>query len=138
VIQSILGALVDLRIWGLLGIGLLMAVAAMLIPGGWRVSSIGLVGCGLLYLPYLCGVMNPYWDIDARATFTGLSPSHTSAHMYRAILEGIAFELLLTLGIVEKQFQKRFMTLLFSAGEPPVISGAVLSPVLPEKYMPSE
>jgi sugar (pentulose or hexulose) kinase len=60
----------------------------------------------LLHLPYLCGVMNPYWDSDARAAFIGLSPVHTRAHMYRALLEGIAFELLFTIRLVEKSINK--------------------------------
>jgi sugar (pentulose or hexulose) kinase len=56
----------------------------------------------LFHLPYLCGVMNPYWDINARGAFIGLSSSHTRAHMYRAMLEGICFEILLALSTVEK------------------------------------
>lgn len=57
---------------------------------------------GLLFLPYLNGVMNPYWDIHARGAFIGLSSSHHRGHMYRAILEGIAFEQLFALKAVEK------------------------------------
>jgi sugar (pentulose or hexulose) kinase len=57
---------------------------------------------GLLHLPYLCGVMNPYWDINARGAFIGLSSSHGQGHMYRSILEGIAFEKLFALNAVEK------------------------------------
>lgn len=57
---------------------------------------------GLLYLPYLCGAMNPYWDIHARGAFIGLSSSHTRGHMYRSILEGIAFEQLFAINCVEK------------------------------------
>jgi sugar (pentulose or hexulose) kinase len=56
----------------------------------------------LLHLPYLCGVMNPYWDPKARGAFIGLSSSHHRGHMYRAILEGIAFEQLLAINAVEK------------------------------------
>ncbi len=47
---------------------------------------------GLLALPYFAGVMNPYWDEAARGAFLGLSLSHTPAHMFRAIIEGLAFE----------------------------------------------
>ena len=57
---------------------------------------------GLLYLPYLCGVMNPYWDIHARGAFIGLSSFHHRGHMYRSILEGIAFEQLFAINCVEK------------------------------------
>ena len=47
---------------------------------------------GVFHLPYLCGVMNPYWDMEARGVFLGLSSSHGRGHLYRSILEGIAFE----------------------------------------------
>jgi sugar (pentulose or hexulose) kinase len=57
---------------------------------------------GLFFLPYLCGVMNPYWDMNARGAFTGLSSFHDRGHLYRAILEGIAFEQALAIRAVEK------------------------------------
>ncbi|MBN1398433.1 MAG: FGGY-family carbohydrate kinase [Bacteroidetes bacterium] len=65
-------------------------------------------GCdGLLHLPYLCGVMNPYWNINARGVFTGLSAFHNRGHIYRSILEGIAFEQLFAIEAVEKSIGKR-------------------------------
>ncbi len=57
---------------------------------------------GLYHLPYLCGAMNPYWDVDARGALVGLSSSHTRGHIYRSILEGIAFEQRFAIGEVEK------------------------------------
>ena len=57
---------------------------------------------GLIYLPYLSGVMNPYWNADARGAFIGLSPVHTRGHLYRSILEGIAFEQRLAVELVER------------------------------------
>ncbi len=47
---------------------------------------------GLLALPYLTGVLTPHWDSAARGTLFGLSPRHGKAHVYRAILEGLAME----------------------------------------------
>ncbi len=47
---------------------------------------------GLVLLPYFCGVMNPYWDDDATGLLVGLHGGHTAAHVYRAVLEGIALE----------------------------------------------
>ena len=47
---------------------------------------------GLILLPYFAGVMNPYWDDDARGVMLGLSASHGPAHLYRAIIEGLALE----------------------------------------------
>ena len=47
---------------------------------------------GLLALPYLSGVLTPYWDSNARGVLFGLSPHHGKAHVYRAVLEGLALE----------------------------------------------
>ena len=62
---------------------------------------------GLLHLPYLCGAMNPYWDIHARGAFVGLSSFHNRGHIYRSILEGIAFEQLFAINAVEKSIGTR-------------------------------
>ena len=65
-------------------------------------------GCdGLLFLPYLCGVMNPYWDTKAKGAFIGLSSFHNCGHMYRSILEGIVFEQLFAINEVEKAIGTR-------------------------------
>jgi xylulokinase len=48
---------------------------------------------GLLLVPYWNSVMNPYWDAAASGIVVGWRGHHTLAHLYRAILEGIAFEL---------------------------------------------
>ena len=47
---------------------------------------------GLLALPYLSGALSPYWDSNARGLFLGLSARHGKAHLYRAMLEGLAME----------------------------------------------
>lgn len=71
---------------------------------------------GLLYLPYLCGAMNPYWDMNARAVFAGLSASHHRGHMYRSILEGIAFEQLFAVLSVEKTIGRKVHSLIAIGG----------------------
>ncbi|HEY0222461.1 MAG TPA: FGGY family carbohydrate kinase [Lactovum miscens] len=48
---------------------------------------------GLIFHPYLGGERAPLWDADARADFYGLNYSHKPAHLARAILEGIVFNL---------------------------------------------
>jgi ribulokinase len=48
---------------------------------------------GLLFLPYLMGERSPVWDAKASGAFVGLSFTHTRAHLYRAVLEGVAFAL---------------------------------------------
>ncbi len=48
---------------------------------------------GLIFLPYLMGERSPVWDARASGTFAGLNLTHTRAHLYRAVIEGIAFAL---------------------------------------------
>ncbi len=47
---------------------------------------------GLTLVPYWNNVMNPYWDPAASGIVVGWNTSHRRHHLYRAILEGIAFE----------------------------------------------
>lgn len=51
---------------------------------------------GLLFHPYLGGERAPLWDANARGSFFGLNRQHTRAHMARAVLEGIVFNLYMT------------------------------------------
>jgi len=46
---------------------------------------------GLILLPYFLGEKTPIQDPLARGTLVGLTLSHTRAHVYRAVLEGIAY-----------------------------------------------
>ncbi len=47
---------------------------------------------GLVLVPYWNGVMNPYWDPAASGITIGWTGEHSRAHLYRAILEGVAYE----------------------------------------------
>lgn len=57
---------------------------------------------GLVLVPYWCGVMNPYWDDAASGLVLGWRGCHGPAHLYRALLEGIAFEQRLALSGIER------------------------------------
>lgn len=46
---------------------------------------------GLLALPYFSGERTPLNDPDARGVIAGLTLRHSRAHVYRALLEGVAF-----------------------------------------------
>ncbi|AOZ94095.1 gluconokinase [Paenibacillus crassostreae] len=48
---------------------------------------------GLLFLPLLTGERAPFWDAKARGVYFGLSISHHKAHMLRAAMEGIIFQI---------------------------------------------
>jgi xylulokinase len=54
---------------------------------------------GLLWTPYLMGERTPHLDPEARGALVGLTASHHSAHIVRAIMEGVAFSLKDTLSI---------------------------------------
>jgi len=57
---------------------------------------------GLLLLPYLATVMDPYWDDDASGVLLGLRGHHGPAHLYRSVLEGIALEERLHMSCIER------------------------------------
>lgn len=61
---------------------------------------------GLLVVPYWNGALTPYWDHNARGIMLGFSGVHTTAHVYRAILEGVAFELRLCLEKAEVELNE--------------------------------
>lgn len=46
---------------------------------------------GVTFMPALSGAMAPEWIASARAAFYGLTPAHGTAHLARALLEGLAF-----------------------------------------------
>lgn len=47
---------------------------------------------GVAFVPALAGLGAPYWDQSARGTITGITRGTTAAHLARATLEGIAFQ----------------------------------------------
>lgn len=57
-----------------------------------RAASIPPGSEGLMLVPYWNSVMNPYWDPSATGITVGWTGDHTRSHMYRAILEGVAYE----------------------------------------------
>jgi gluconokinase len=48
---------------------------------------------GLICLPFFAGERSPYWNLNARALFIGLTLQHDLRHMARAILEGVAYRM---------------------------------------------
>ncbi len=57
---------------------------------------------GLLFHPFLGGERAPIWDANARGSFFGLTQMHTRAHMVRALLEGIVYNLYTVLLALEE------------------------------------
>ena len=56
---------------------------------------------GLLFHPYLGGERAPIWNAYARGSFFGLTRKHTRAHMVRAALEGIVYNLYVVMLTIE-------------------------------------
>jgi len=48
---------------------------------------------GVVFVPALTGLGAPYWDPEARGLITGLTRGTSAAHIARATLEGIAFQI---------------------------------------------
>lgn len=55
-----------------------------------RISDNG----GVYFVPALTGMGAPYWKSEARGTIVGLNRGSTAAHIARATLEGIAFQVM--------------------------------------------
>ena len=73
-------------------------------------------GGNLLVLPYWAGVMSPYWDEAARGAILGLSLDHKPAHLYRAVLEGIAFEQAIATGAMEEAIGRKAEVMIAAGG----------------------
>src|SRR5262245_52748983 len=48
---------------------------------------------GLVILPYLLGERAPIWNANARGAYFGLNIKHEKAHLVRATIEGILYEI---------------------------------------------
>ena len=52
---------------------------------------------GLLVLPHFAGAATPYMDTGTKGALIGLTAAHTVSDIYRACMEGVAYEMLLNL-----------------------------------------
>lgn len=84
----------------------LEAAAAVLPPGSQ----------GLLALPYWTGALTPYWDHNAKGALLGLTGMHGKGHVYRALLESIAFEQRLLTDGAELATQQPISTMIALGG----------------------
>jgi xylulokinase len=91
---------------GLQDVDLLEAAAARVGPGAE----------GLLLVPYWASAQTPYWDPDARGILFGLAGHHGKEHMFRALMEGIAFEQRLAFEAMEARLEHPIELLLATGG----------------------
>ncbi len=48
---------------------------------------------GVVCLPFFAGERSPYWNLNARGMFFGLTLKHDARHLSRSLLEGVAFRM---------------------------------------------
>lgn len=65
-------------------------VYSRLLAGAAEVSA---ADDGLYFLPYLLGERSPHWNAAAAGSFAGLQRHHGPAHLVRAVLEGVGWNL---------------------------------------------
>src|SRR5919197_1301224 len=91
---------------GLKDVDVLEAAAARVGPGAE----------GLLLVPYWASAQTPYWDPAARGVVFGMAGHHGKEHMFRALMEGIAFEQRLALEGMEQGLGRPLEVLLTTGG----------------------
>ena len=57
---------------------------------------------GILVLPHFAGAATPYMDVGSRGAVVGLTVEHTTSDLYRAMMEGVAYEMMLNLEYLAK------------------------------------
>ncbi|MCD6095836.1 MAG: xylulokinase, partial [Thermoprotei archaeon] len=65
-------------------------------------SKVELGSGGLFYYPYLWGARAPKFDPMARGVFIGFTHSHRKPEFIRAIMEGVAFQYVETIQLIEE------------------------------------
>ena len=66
----------------------------------------------LYFMPYLRKARSPYWDGRLKGTVYGLTPDHGKAHLARALLEAIAYDLKAIIDLMkEHAFIKDYLVL---------------------------
>ena len=65
-------------------------------------SGVEAAADGLFFLPHLAGERTPYMDSAARGAFIGLGLGHGTAHLARAVMEGVVFALRQGLDLMEE------------------------------------
>ena len=55
---------------------------------------------GVVALPWFAGARAPWWQSEAHAAFLGITDAHGPAHLARAIVEGVAFDVARCLKLV--------------------------------------
>jgi glycerol kinase len=79
---------------------------------------------GVVFVPALTGLGAPYWDPDARGAMFGLTRGTTRAHLARAALEAIAFEVRDVADVMAMEAGHTQEPAMEASHDGPVLSGA--------------
>lgn len=71
---------------------------------------------GVVLVPAFTGLGAPYWDPTARGTILGLSRGSSAAHIARATLEGIGFQVADLIGAMERDSGRKLAILRVDGG----------------------
>jgi glycerol kinase len=71
---------------------------------------------GLYFVPALSGLGAPHWDMNARGAFFGITAGVTKAHMVRAVIEAIAYQVKEVIGAIEGDTNKKIDLLKVDGG----------------------
>lgn len=71
---------------------------------------------GLIYFPFLQGQLTPYYCDAARAGYVGITPAHGKPEMARAVLEGVAYELNMSIDAMQRVLGRPFDVIRLSGG----------------------
>lgn len=71
---------------------------------------------GVTCVPAFTGLGSPYWDMYARGSILGLTRGSSRAHICRAVLEGIAFQVYDLISEMEKDSGNKIKTLYVDGG----------------------
>lgn len=106
----------------------------------WITEKSSRISCGsegLLFLPYFGGRQCPY-DVSTRGAFIGLSWWHGKAHLFRSVLESLAYDYALGFDALQKTFPQYTYKLVFvtGGGAKNVLWNQIKASVLNLPYMP--
>jgi glycerol kinase len=71
---------------------------------------------GVFFVPAMVGLSAPHWDADARGSISGLSRHHKLAHLARAAIESIAFQVADVFSAMEAETGMHFEELRVDGG----------------------
>ena len=72
--------------------------------------------CGVYFVPAFVGLGAPYWDSNARGTITGITRGTSRAHIVRATLEAIAYQVKDLVDTMQKETGERLNSLRVDGG----------------------